>query len=55
MMQKIDSLAMETMGTWLEWRSSMPNFDNMPISAGIEDNKLFLEHKQKRWIYITEK
>jgi len=47
---------MEKMGrTWLEWRSSMPNFDNVPISAGIEDNKLFLEHKQKRWIYITEK
>jgi hypothetical protein len=26
----------------------MPNFDNVPISAGIEDNKLFLEHKTEK-------
>jgi hypothetical protein len=33
--------------TWLEWRSTVPNFDSMPISAGIVDNKLFLNQKQK--------
>jgi hypothetical protein len=33
----------------------MPNFDSIPISAGIEDNRLFLEHKTEKNEFTSQK